>query len=40
MVVVIEKLLGYIEQLAKCEIIKIDVDIVKPGGAVTGHVME
>jgi valyl-tRNA synthetase len=36
--VIIEEHLGYIEQLAKCEIIKTDVEISKPGGAVTGQV--
>lgn len=35
---IIEKHVEYIEQLAKCEIIKTDVDIVKPEGAVTGEV--
>ena len=36
--VIIEKHLGYIEQLAKCEIIKTNVEIGKPEGAVTGQV--
>lgn len=34
----IEKHLGYIEQLAKCEIIKTDDDLTKPIGSVTGQI--